>query len=207
MLTTPWDQPSPGTACITWCLGNNCTCPLTFISPQLWAKKTPVCQSLHCWLTWVTVRSLQRSASTVLIWGWKAEVILWLQGQCHFTGTRQPGPSKSWCLQREEKGQRPVGGGTVWSGTPDCRRHPFIPREKPADQMLVRPPLELTSSHHPHNGSSFMYQCMSWPDKVHHHHPGGTYAESEWEWESATECKMSVTGPALDRWDSSTTGQ
>ena len=111
-------------------------------------REMPVCQSLHCWLMWVTARNLQRSTSTVLIWGWKAEVIIWSQGQCHFTGTRWPGPDKSQCLQREEKGQRLVGGGTVWSGTLGYRRHPFIPCEKPADQTLLSPPSESTS-HHP----------------------------------------------------------
>ena len=44
--------------------------------------------------------------------------------------------------------------------------------------------------------------CMSWADKVCHHHPEGTYSESKWEWESATECKVSATSPASDRWDS-----
>ena len=38
-------------------------------------RKTPACQSLHCWLMCTTVQSLQGSASAV--WGWQAEVILW----------------------------------------------------------------------------------------------------------------------------------
>ena len=156
---------------------------------------------------WVTVQSLQGSTSVVLIWGWKEEVMLWWQGQCHFTGTRQPRPGKCQCLQREEEGERLVGVWTMWSGMLDCWRCPFIPHEEPADWMLMSPPLELTSSHHPHNGTSFMYQCMSWVDKVHHHHPGGTYSESEWEWESATECKVSAASPASDKWDSSRVDQ
>ena len=40
-------------------------------------RKTPACQLLHCWPMWATAWSLQGSASTVDIWGWKAEVILW----------------------------------------------------------------------------------------------------------------------------------
>ena len=51
--------------------------------------------------------------------------------------------------------------------------------------------------------SSFMFRCMSWADKVHHHHARGAYLESEWEWGSTTKCKVSAAGPALDRWDSS----
>ena len=48
----------------------------------------------------------------------------------------------------------------------------------------MSPPSELTS-HHPCNGSSFMYRCMSWVDKVCQDGPGGIYLESKWEWESA----------------------
>ena len=88
MLTTPWDQPPPGKAHIIWCLSDDCAvCQLVF-SHSCEHRKMPACQSLHCWLMGVTVQSLQRSASAVLIWGWKAEVILWSQGQCHFTGIR-----------------------------------------------------------------------------------------------------------------------
>ena len=39
---------------------------------------------------------------------------------------------------------------------------------------LTGPPSESTFSHHSHHGSSFMYRCMSWVDKVCHHHPGVT---------------------------------
>ena len=37
---------------------------------------------------------------------------------------------------REGKSEKPVGGGTVQSGTSGNRRHPFLPCEKPADRML-----------------------------------------------------------------------
>ena len=57
--------------------------------------------------------------------------------------------------------------------------------------------------HHPHNGSSFMFRCMSWADKMCLHHPTGTYSESEWEWGSTTKCKVSAAGLVSDRWDSS----
>ena len=39
MLTTPWDWPSLGTAYITWCLGDDHTCPLTSIFQLLWEQK------------------------------------------------------------------------------------------------------------------------------------------------------------------------
>ena len=39
MLTAPWDQPSPGTVHITWCLGDDYTCLSNFIFPLLWAQK------------------------------------------------------------------------------------------------------------------------------------------------------------------------
>ena len=68
-------------------------------------------------------------------------------------------------------------------------------------------PSESTLSHHPYNGSSFMFRYMSWVDKVHHYLPGGTYPESEWEWGSATKCKVSTTSPVLDRWDYTRAGQ
>ena len=38
---------------------------------------------------------------------------------------------------------------------------PFLPHEEPGDQMLMSPPPESTSSHHPHNGNSFMFRGMS----------------------------------------------
>ena len=56
---------------------------------------------------------------------------------------------------------------TIWSAMQDCQRHPFLPHEKSADQMLMSPPSELTSSHHSHNGSSFMFRCTCWAVKVH----------------------------------------
>ena len=71
-----------------------------------------------------------------------------------------------------------------------CWWHPFLPLEEPADQMLMSPPSE--SPHYSHKGNSFMFRCMSWVDKVCHHHPGGIYPESKWEWGSATKCKMSA---------------
>ena len=199
MLTTPWDWPSlvQPTLPDVWVM----TTPVyqLLFSHSCEHRKMPACQSLCCWLRGVTAQSLQRGTSAVLIWGWKAEMILWLQGQCHFTGIRWPGPGKSQCLQREEKGERPVGGGTMWSRMLACQRHPFIPHEEPADQMLLSPHSELTSFHHPHNVSFFMYRCTSWVDKVHHPNPGRTYLESEWEWESTTKCKVSAAGPASDR--------
>ena len=45
----------------------------------------------------------------------------------------------------------------------DCQRHSFLPHEKPADQMVMSPPLKLTSSHHPYDGepSMFRYMCTT----------------------------------------------
>ena len=91
MLTNPQDWPSLDTACTIRCLDNDHAYQLTFIFPPSWAQKTPACQSLCCWLMWATVHSLQGGSSTVHIWGWKAEVILWSLISCHFTGARQPG--------------------------------------------------------------------------------------------------------------------
>ena len=184
MLTTPWDQPSPGTACITWCLGDDLACLLTFISPQLSAQKNASVSittllDLHgsnC------MQSLQRSAKAQS--SSEAERQRWyydLQGQLPFHRNQVTWSwQKPMHLQREEKGERPVGEGTVWSGMPDCQRNPFIPPEEPADLYgLTSPPSESTSSHHPCNGNSFMYKCMSRVDKVCHHHPGGTYSREQ----------------------------
>ena len=75
----------------------------------------------------------------------------------------------------------------------DYWRHPFLPCEEPVDWMLMSPLLELSSSHHLHNGNSFLFRCelsrqgmppSSW----------GAYSESEWEWESVTKCKVSASG-------------
>ena len=82
----------------------------------------------------------------------------------------------------------------------------------PTSWRISRPDTHESSTtidffHYPHNGGSFMFRCMGWADKVHHHHPGGTYSESKWEWGSATKCKVSATGPAPDRWDSSRVGR
>ena len=50
-------------------------------------------------------------------------------------------------------GEGLVGGGTIQSGTQNCRRLPFLPYDKQVDQTLVSPPLGLTFSHYPHNGA------------------------------------------------------
>ena len=63
MLTTPQDQPSLGTACITWCLGGDLPVHQLLFSHYCEHRKTPACQSLHCWLMWVTAWSLQGSTS------------------------------------------------------------------------------------------------------------------------------------------------
>ena len=52
MLTTPWDWPSLGTAHITWCLGDDCACPLLFL-PLLWAQKN-TSMSITTLLTYVS---------------------------------------------------------------------------------------------------------------------------------------------------------
>ena len=154
MLTTLHDWLSPGTAPHYLMFGQWPCLAIDFYFPtDVSRRKMPVCWSLHCWLTWVTVQNLQRSASTVFIWGWKAEVILWLQGQMPFHWNQVTWSGKSWWLQREYNGERPVEGETMWSGMPDCKRCPFIPHEKPVDQTLMSPPLDLTSSHHPIMGA------------------------------------------------------
>ena len=47
-------------------------------------------------------------------------------------------------LHGEEKGEGSVGGVTIQSGTPSCRRCPFLPCEKPVDRMLMSLPPKLT---------------------------------------------------------------
>ena len=74
----PWDQLLLGMAHTTWWFGADHTYPWTSIFPQLGAWKTPACWSLCCRLMWMTVGSLQGDTSTVHIWGWEAEVLLWL---------------------------------------------------------------------------------------------------------------------------------
>ena len=208
MLTTPQDQPSPGIANITWCFGNNCACPSTFYFPTFMSTEkhwcvnhyvADLCEQLCEAFKEVQAQSSSEPERQRWYYDYKANVI-----------SLEPGNlvlAKSCCLQRENKSERLMGGGTVWNGTPDCWRSPFILCEEPVDQMLTSPSLELTSSHYPHNGSFFMYRCTSWAEKVHHHCPGGTHLESKWEWESPTECKVSATGPVPDRWDSSRAGQ
>ena len=102
------------------------------------------------------------------------------------------------------------GGGERWriSGrrncmkwSTNCRRHPFLSHEKPVDWMLTNPPLKLTFSHFSDGGDSSLYGCAGQVGQVHHHHLKGTNSE-EWDWGSATECKLSIASPASDRWDS-----
>ena len=64
----------------------------------------------------------------------------------------------------------------------------------------MSPSSELTSSHHHCNGRSFIYRCMSWADKVCHHHPGEAYSESQWEWESTRVPAQHQTGETPLRW-------
>ena len=61
---------------------------------------------------------------------------------------------------REEESERLVGGGTIWSGVPSCRRHPFLPCEEPVDRILMSPPPKLTFSHHSYRGDSLLYSCV-----------------------------------------------
>ena len=48
----------------------------------------------------------------------------------------------------EEESEGSVGGGIVWTGTPNHGWHPFLPCEDPANRMLMDPPLKSTFSHH-----------------------------------------------------------
>ena len=180
MLTTPWDQPSLATACITWYLSNDCTCPSTFISPQLWAQKNGS-------VLIITLMTYMNNCAK----HWRKHKYhphLRLKGRGNTMITR-PMPFH-WNQVVTRSCQKPMStkGGERWKNSgrrnhvPDCKRHPFIPHEEPVYWTLMSPPLESTSSDHPHNGSSFMYRCKSSADKVHHHHPGGIYSESEWEW-------------------------
>ena len=78
---------------------------------------------------------------------------------------------------RGEKGEGSVGGGTVQSGAPNHRRHPFLPHEKLVDQMLMSPPQKSTFSHCSNRGDSSLYGCAGHVGQVHHHHPRGTDSE------------------------------
>ena len=56
------------------------------------------------------------------------------------------------------------GGATIWSGMADCWGHPFLPCEKPLDQMLVSPPPKLTFLHHSYRGDfSLCDHVCKWP--------------------------------------------
>ena len=48
----------------------------------------------------------------------------------------------------EEESEGLVEGGTIQSGVPSCRQHPFLPHEEPADRTLMSPPPKLTFYHH-----------------------------------------------------------
>ena len=76
-----------------------------------------------------------------------------------------------------EKGEGSVGGATIQSGVPSCRRHPFLPHEKQVDQMLMSPPLKSTFSHCSDRGDSSLYGCAGQGGQVHHGHPTGTDSE------------------------------
>ena len=72
----------------------------------------------------------------------------------------------------------PTGGGERWrisgrrnhvqSGAPNCGGHPFLPCEKPVDQMLMSPPPKLTFSHCSDRGVSSLYGCAGQVGQVHH---------------------------------------
>ena len=103
-----------------------------------------------------------------------------------------------------EKGEGSVGWGTIWSGVP--RWCPFLTCEKPVDRMLVSPQPKSTFSHYSDKGDSSLYGCAGQEGQVHHHHPRGTNSE-QWDWGSSTKCKLSVTSPVSDRWNSSRMGE
>ena len=52
-----------------------------------------------------------------------------------------------------------VGGGTIQSRMPGCRRCPFLHYEEPVDRTLTSPPQKLTFSHHFDRGDSSPYIC------------------------------------------------
>ena len=60
--------------------------------------------------------------------------------------------------------------------------------------------------HCSNRGDSSLYGCTAKVGQVHQHHPIGTNSTEEWDWGSTTKCKLSITGPASDRWDSSRMG-
>ena len=103
------------------------------------------------------------------------------KGKCHFIGTRWPGLGAK--ADMPSKGRRKVKDW--WEEEPyevEFRIAEGIPSYLMKNQWtgcswVIHQ--NSTSSHYPHNGSSFMFRCMSWADKMHHHHPGVTYLGSE----------------------------
>ena len=168
-------------------------------------RKIPVHQSLHCWLMWVTVWSLKRSASAVLIWGWKAELhttdhiasAVSLEGDLvlakanAYKGRRKV--KDQWeeepCMKWNTRLQQ-VSLHTSWKTSGLDAHESSIRIDFFSSPLLMGAPL-----------------CTGvWAEwtRCCHHHPAGTHSESEWEWESITECKVSVaTGPVSESRDSS----
>ena len=79
-------------------------------------------------------------------------------------------------------------------------RHPFLPCEKPADGMLMGPPLKLTFSHHSHKGDPLcMVVWTEWARCATTTLEEQTLKMRDETGGNATKCELSAPGPAPDR--------
>ena len=139
--------------------------------PACWLLFPHYCEHRKCHVSITTLLTYMsdcvkysKKHKHVLTWGWKAEVVLLIAKPMPFHWNQVTWSWQKPTPAREEKGERPVGEGNMWSGMPDWWRHPFIPYEEPVDRMPASPP-ELTFSLNPNNGSSFKYRCMCWVER------------------------------------------
>ena len=140
-------------------------------------RKTPVCQLLHYWLMWVIVQSLQGSEVQST-----SEAERKRQYYDHKVNAISIEPGNLVLAKADAyKGRRKVKD--QWEEEPyevECR---IAETSLPTSWRTSRPDTyesftAIDFYHQPCNGISFMFRCMSWPDKVCHHHPAGTYLES-----------------------------
>ena len=144
-----------------------CACPLAFIFSLLWAQKKH--QHVNHYIAdlceWLCMRPSRKYKCTVFYLGLKGrgdtmivKPMLFHWNQVTWSWWK-PMPTKGW-EKWKTSGRRNCmkqNVGLLKASLPTSWRNS-------GPDMLMSPPSESTYSHHPHNGSSFMYRCMSWTE-------------------------------------------
>ena len=181
MLTIPQDQPSQDTAHTIWCLGNDCTYPLTSIFPLSWAQKNTSVLIIML-LTYVSdcakpsrkckcspYLRLKGRGNTLIVklmpFHWNQATWSWLKLMPTKGGERWKTDGRSNHMKWNAellKASLP----TSWQTSKQDAHSTGI------DFFLITPVM----------WASLCSGVCTDVDKVCHHCPGGAYLESEWEW-------------------------